>query len=64
MGHVPDNKLIGLHWIMGDFNLDWLDQSVPPRMTAVLPGYRQLVTEMTTDCESALDHYIHRHSTR
>ena len=42
--------------IMGDFNLDWLDQSVPPRMTAVLPGYRQLVTEMTTDYESALDH--------
>jgi len=42
--------------IMGDFNLDWLDQSVPPKMATVLPGYRQLVTEMTTDYESALDH--------
>ena len=42
--------------IMGDFNLDWLEESTPARITALLPGYRQHVTEVTTDYASALDH--------
>jgi len=41
--------------IMGDFNLDSLEKSTPARMTAVLP-VRQLVSEVTTDYASALDH--------
>ena len=46
--------------IMGDFNLDWLDQSVPPRMTAWLQttshwnDYRLWISSWS---------YIHRHST-
>ena len=42
--------------IMGDYNLDWLEESTPARMTAVLPGYRQLVSEVTTYYASALYH--------
>jgi len=42
--------------IMGDFNLDWLDHQTPARMSSVLPQYRQLVSEITTDYGSALDH--------
>ena len=42
--------------IVGDFNLDSLEESTPARISALLPGYRQLVTEVTTDYASALDH--------
>jgi len=42
--------------IMGDFNLDWCLQSTQSTMSALLPGYRQLVTEYTTDYRSIIDH--------
>jgi len=41
--------------IMGDFNLDWLEELTPARMTAwVLQA--AIVSEVTTDYASALDH--------
>jgi len=42
--------------IMGDFNLDWFDHQTPASMSSLLPEYRQLVTQVTTDYASALDH--------
>ena len=42
--------------IMGDFNLDWFDEQTATRMSSVLPNYRQLINEVTTDYGSALDH--------
>jgi len=41
--------------IMGDFNLDWFDHQTLARMSSLLPEYRQLVTQITTDYASALD---------
>jgi len=42
--------------IMGDFNLDWYDESTKVTMTRILPGFRQLVSEPTTDYGSTIDH--------
>jgi len=30
--------------ILGDFNLDWLDESTKTSMSQIFPGYRQLIT--------------------
>ena len=42
--------------IMGDFNVDWLKESTPSMMGDILPAYRQLITTVTTDYGSILDH--------
>jgi len=42
--------------IMGDFNLDWCEQSTRDTMTELLPRYTQLVSDVTTDYSSTLDH--------
>ena len=42
--------------VMGDFNLDWLQESTQVLMAQLLPGYRQLVNTVTTDYNSILDH--------
>jgi len=42
--------------IMGDFNLVWCEQSTRDTMTELLPRYTQLVSDVTTDYSSTLDH--------
>ena len=42
--------------VMGDLNLDWLEDSTQHLMAELLPGYRQLVNSVTTDYNSILDH--------
>ena len=54
--HTDDLSLHQSTIIMGDFNLDWHDQSTQVLMARTLPGFRQLVTEPTTDYGSTLDH--------
>jgi len=43
-------------FIIGDFNLDWCQQSTRDTMTELLPTYTQLVSDVTTDYSSTLDH--------
>jgi len=42
--------------IMSDFKLDWYLESTQSTMTSILPGYRQIVSEYTTDYRPILDH--------
>jgi len=42
--------------IIGDFNLDWFDQSTRAYMSQTFPSYRQLVSDVSTDYGSILDH--------
>jgi endonuclease/exonuclease/phosphatase family metal-dependent hydrolase len=42
--------------VMGDFNLDWLQESTQSLMAELLPGFKQLVDSVTTDYNSILDH--------
>lgn len=42
--------------IMGDFNLDWHDESSRVIMSEALPDFTQLVSQITTDYGSLLDH--------
>jgi len=42
--------------IMGDFNLDWCEQSTRDTMTGLLPRYTQLVSDVTKNYNSTLDH--------
>ena len=42
--------------IVGDFNLDWFDQSTRTYMSQTFPSYRQLMSHVTTDYGSILDH--------
>jgi len=52
-----DDTTVQVHTvIVGDFNLDWSDQSTRTMMSQLLPSYRQLVTNVTTDYTSTLDH--------
>jgi len=43
-------------FIIGDFNLDWCQQSTRDTMTELLPHYTQLVSDITTDYSATLDH--------
>ncbi len=38
---------LGVGLTHGDFNLDWLDRTVQRQMSLILPGYYQLVHEVT-----------------
>ena len=40
---------------MCDFNMDWVEQSTK-MFKELLPGYKQLIHESTTDYSSILDH--------
>ena len=40
---------------MCDFNMDWVEQSTK-MFKELLPGYKQLIHESTTDYGSTLDH--------
>ena len=40
---------------MGDFNMDWVEQWTQNCMKELLPGYKQLIYESTTDYGSTLD---------
>ena len=52
-----DDADVQLHYVViGDFNLDWFDESAKRLMSDVFAGYRQLVSEVTTDFGSILDH--------
>ena len=52
-----DDSTVQVHTvIVGDFNLDWGDQSTRTMMSELIPSYRQLVTDVTTDYTSPLDH--------
>jgi len=52
-----DDSTVQVHTVIaGDFNLDWNDQSVQTMMSKLLPSYRQIVTDVTTDYTSTLDH--------
>ena len=42
--------------ILGDFNLDWFDDSTRTSMSQIFPGYRQLITGTSTDYGSTIDH--------
>ena len=42
--------------IVGDFNVDLTEQSNIRTMNQLLPNYRQLVTDPTTDYQSIIDH--------
>ena len=54
--HTSSSEMEHFVLIMGDFNLDWCLESTKSTMTDLLPGYRQLITEYTTDYRSILDH--------
>ena len=56
--HRPatDSNLQEFDLLMGDFNMDWVEQSTQNCMKELLPGYKQLIHESTTDYGSTLDH--------
>jgi endonuclease/exonuclease/phosphatase family metal-dependent hydrolase len=42
--------------IMGDFNLNWLEEPTQKLMAEILPDYNQFIQTVTTDYSSILDH--------
>jgi exonuclease III len=58
MSNIQCNDITVQHHnvILGDFNLDWSDQSTRSTMSQIFPGYTQLVQESTTDNDSIIDH--------
>ena len=57
--HRPatDSNLQKFDLLMGDFNMDWVEQSTQNFMKELLPGYKKLIHESTTDYGSTLDHF-------
>ena len=53
---AADSNLQEFDLLMGDFNRDWVEQSTQNFMKELLPGYKQLIHESTTDYSSILDH--------
>jgi hypothetical protein len=49
--HVQQHTII-----VGDFNLDWFDQSTGDIMSQIFPTYRQLADTFSTDYNLTLDH--------
>ena len=49
-------------FIIGDFNMDWCQQSTRDTMKELLPACTQLVCDVTTDNSSTLDHVYTVHN--
>ena len=53
--HATDSNLQEFDLLMGDFNMDWVEQSTQNFKKELLTGYKQLIHESTTDYGSKLD---------